>query len=43
VSVWGKNLTNKTYAVTGTYVGGLFTDLYQALPRRYGIELTYKY
>jgi len=43
VSVWGKNLTNKTYAVTGTYVGGLFTDLYQALPRRYGVEVSYKF
>lgn len=43
VSLWGKNLTNKTYEVTRTYVGGLFTDLYQALPRRYEIELNYKF
>lgn len=43
VSVWGKNLTNKTYAVTGTYVAGLFTDLYQALPRRYGLEVAYRF
>jgi iron complex outermembrane receptor protein len=43
VSLWAKNLTNETYAVTGTYVAGLFTDLYQALPRRYGIEFSYKF
>lgn len=43
ISIWGRNLTNKTYAVTGTYVGGLFTDLYQALPRRFGAEVAYKF
>ena len=43
VSIWGKNLTNEKYALTATYVGTLFTNLYQALPRRYGAEVTYKY
>jgi outer membrane receptor protein involved in Fe transport len=43
VSLWGKNLTNEKYALTATYVGTLFTNLYQALPRRYGLEATYKF
>ena len=43
VSVWAKNLTNEKYALTATYVGTLFTNLYQALPRRYGAEVTYKF
>jgi len=43
VSLWGKNLTNEKYALTATYVGTLFTNLYQALPRRYGAEVTYKF
>lgn len=43
VAIWGKNLTNETYALTATYVGTLFTNLYQALPRRYGVEVTYRF
>ena len=43
VSLWGKNLTNETYAESGTYVHNLWSNLYQALPRRYGVELVYRY
>jgi iron complex outermembrane receptor protein len=43
VSVWGKNLTNEKYALTATYVGTLFTNLYQAPPKRYGAEVVYKF
>lgn len=42
ISLWGKNLTNRTYALTGT-VTGFFTDLYQALPRTYGAEVSYRF
>ena len=42
ISVWGKNLTNETYALTGT-VTGFFTDLYQAPPRNYGVEVAYTF
>ncbi len=43
VSVWGKNLTNEVYAESGTYVHTLWTNLYQALPRRYGVEMVYRF
>ena len=43
LSLWGKNLTNETYALTATYVGTLFTNLYQAPPRRYGAEAVYRF
>ena len=43
VSIWGKNLTNEKYALTATFVSTLFTNLYQALPRRYGAEVTYRF
>ena len=43
VSVWGKNLTNEVYAESGTYVDTLWTNLYQALPRRYGVEMVYRF
>lgn len=43
VSLWGKNLTNEKYALTATYVGTLFTNLYQAPPRRWGVDVTYRY
>ncbi|MFV8819629.1 TonB-dependent receptor [Haliea sp. E17] len=43
VSVWGKNLTDEVYAESGTYVHTLWTNLYQALPRRYGIEMVYRF
>jgi len=43
VSVWGKNLTNEKYSLLATYVGTLFTNLYQAPPRRYGAEVAYKF
>jgi outer membrane receptor protein involved in Fe transport len=42
VSIWGKNLTNETYALTGT-VTGFFTNLYQSLPRHYGVEVSYRF
>ena len=40
---WIKNLTNEKYALTATYVGGFFTNLYQAPPRRWGVDLTYRF
>ena len=43
VALWAKNLTNEKYALTATYVGTLFTNLYQAPPRRYGAEVTYRF
>ncbi len=43
VSVWGKNLSDEVYAESGTYVDGLWTNLYRALPRRYGIEMVYRF
>ncbi len=43
VSLWGKNLTDEVYAESGTYVHTLWTNLYQALPRRYGMELVYRF
>ncbi len=43
VSIWGKNLTDETYAESGTYVHNLWSNLYQALPRRYGVELVYRF
>lgn len=43
VSAWVKNLTNKKYALLATYVGTLFTNLYQNPPRRWGAEVTYKF
>ncbi len=43
VSLWGKNLTNEVYAESGTYVDTLWTNLYQALPRRYGVEMVYRF
>lgn len=43
IAIWGKNLTNEKYSLTATYVGTLFTNLYQALPRRYGAEVTYRF
>ncbi len=43
VSLWGKNLTNETYALLSTYVGSLWTNLYQSLPRRYGVEVSYRF
>ena len=43
VSVWAKNLTNEKYALTATYVGTLFTNLYQAPPMRWGADLTIRF
>lgn len=43
ISVWGKNLTNEKYALTATYVGTLFTNLYQAPPQRWGADLTFRF
>ncbi|MCW1431282.1 TonB-dependent receptor [Novosphingobium sp. JCM 18896] len=43
LSAWVKNLTNEKYSLTATYVGTLFTNLYQAPPRRWGVEATYKF
>lgn len=43
VSVWGKNLTNEKYALTATYVGTLFTNLYQAPPMRWGADVVFRY
>ncbi|HMO67888.1 MAG TPA: TonB-dependent receptor [Novosphingobium sp.] len=43
LSLWGKNLTNETYAVTGTVVRPVFTILYQSLPRHFGAEFSYKF
>jgi outer membrane receptor protein involved in Fe transport len=43
VSAWVKNLTNKKYALLATYVGTLFTNLYQNPPRRWGADITYKF
>lgn len=42
-SVWMKNLANEKYALLGTYVGALFTNWYQAPPRSFGAELTYRF
>jgi iron complex outermembrane recepter protein len=43
VSAWVKNLTNEKYALLATYVGALFTNLYQSPPRRWGAEVTYRF
>jgi iron complex outermembrane receptor protein len=43
VSVWVKNLTNEKYALTATYVGTLFTNLYQAPPMRWGADVTFRW
>jgi iron complex outermembrane receptor protein len=43
VSAWVKNATNKKYALLATYVGTLFTNLYQAPPRRWGADVTYRF
>jgi iron complex outermembrane receptor protein len=43
VSAWVKNLTNEKYALTATYVGTLFTNLYQAPPMRWGADVTFRW
>ena len=43
VSLWGKNLANENYALLSTVVGGIWTNDFQALPRRYGIEVSYRF
>ncbi len=42
VSLWGKNLTDEAYALTGT-TSSFFTYLYQSLPRTYGVEAVYRF
>lgn len=42
ISAWGKNLTNELYATTGSR-SALFTNIYQGLPRIYGLELVYRF
>lgn len=42
-SVWVKNLANEKYALLATYVGTLFTNWYQAPPRSFGAEVTYRF
>ncbi len=42
VSLWGKNLTDEVYALTGT-TSSYFTYLYQSLPRTYGVELVHRF
>lgn len=42
VSLWGKNLTDEAYALTGT-TSSFFTYLYQSLPRTYGLEMVYRF
>lgn len=43
VSLWGKNLTNEVYAPLSTVVGNIWTNYYQGLPRRYGVEVSYRF
>ncbi len=42
VSVWGKNLTNEKYALTGS-PSTLFLVMYQSLPRTYGVQVDYRF
>jgi iron complex outermembrane receptor protein len=42
VSAFGKNLTNKLYALTAAYTPTVFT-IYQSLPRTYGVEVSYNF
>ncbi|HEY8385739.1 MAG TPA: TonB-dependent receptor [Porticoccaceae bacterium] len=43
VSLWGKNLGNENYALLSTVVGGIWTNDFQALPRHYGLEVSYRF
>lgn len=42
VAMWGKNLTDAAYALTGTS-SSFFTYIFQSLPRTYGAELVYRF
>jgi outer membrane receptor protein involved in Fe transport len=43
ISAWGKNLTNKLYALTGSYSSFQGFTIYQSPPRTYGVELAYTF
>lgn len=43
VSVYGKNLTNKTHLLNANPIAGLFNANYYADPKTYGIELAVKF
>lgn len=41
-SLWGKNLTNEIYGLSGT-TSSTFTFIFQSLPRTYGAEVVYRF